>query len=75
MKKCKCEEWDEYVNAMGMFHTLARSHGIKYEEPQFKFCPFCGVGFGKQDYQGKFREDFDRNRVKRIRKVLEIEDV
>ena len=74
MEKCKCEEWDKYVNAMNVFYTLAHSHGIKYEGPRFKFCPFCGVRFGELSYQEKFFEDFDRNRVQRIRKALGIED-
>ena len=44
--ECKCEEWNKYIDAMRVFYTLAHSHGIKYDGPQFKFCPFCGKWWG-----------------------------
>jgi len=40
-KDC-CENWAKGIVEINGFISIGRVHGMKYEAPPFKFCPWCG---------------------------------
>jgi hypothetical protein len=41
-ERCDCQDWKKWVEADTGVWMFAYTHGIKYDGPLYKFCPFCG---------------------------------